>query len=362
MGDHVWVRGWLKGPRLPTVKRKFDEKSYWASRGIYSLLRVWSQDSFSKEPLGRPRTWQQRAWQFHQRFKDFWFERLPLEEAALVCGISIGARGVLPKKLKEKCVNAGVYHMVVASGQNIAIVVALAFFLFRSFRIPKRWAFVLCSPLILFYMQAVGSDPPAVRAAIMGLVAVVILFLARDVPPFYPLVLAAFVMLLLRPEWIFGASFQLSFGATASLLYAFPRVNFEVSLGKRILGWFLKAGKITFAVQVGIWPLLAHYFHQISVVGLIANCLLMPLAAVILGLGLVIGGVGIWLGSWIPGWALLPLRWIVQLMLFGIKGLGGWSWSAVSVPSPSWFWIAIYYVILICILIFRNGIRRKTYV
>ena len=48
------------------------------------------------------------------------------EHEALACAYGYCyARGVLPKPLKEACIRAGVYHIVVVSGQNMSLIVGL---------------------------------------------------------------------------------------------------------------------------------------------------------------------------------------------------------------------------------------------
>src|SRR5438046_101021 len=40
-GDVVRLRGWLSAPRGPSARRDFDEKGYWATRCVFSMLKVW---------------------------------------------------------------------------------------------------------------------------------------------------------------------------------------------------------------------------------------------------------------------------------------------------------------------------------
>src|SRR5204863_9004146 len=113
-------------------------------------------------------TWHQRAWAFHQRFKAFWFQNLPPDEAALLSCMTLGSRGILPMEIKNQCIRAGVYLILVVSGQNMALIIALGVGFLRILQIPRRWAFSICLLPILFYTAAVGADPPVTRAAVMA--------------------------------------------------------------------------------------------------------------------------------------------------------------------------------------------------
>src|SRR5438093_1381673 len=169
-GDKIRVRGWLSAPRPPSRSREFDERSYWATRKVFSMLKVWSPEGLTV--LQRSRGWslERSAWAFHRRYREFWERVLPLDEAALLLGITMGARGVLPKPIKEACIRAGVYHIVVVSGQNMSLIVGLGVSFLLLLQVPRRHAIWICLAPIAFYTAAVGGDPPVVRAAVMALI------------------------------------------------------------------------------------------------------------------------------------------------------------------------------------------------
>src|SRR5262249_48775159 len=150
------------------------------------------------------------AWNFRQRYRQFWEQHLALNEAGLLLGVTIGARGILPSDVKNACIRAGVYHIVVVSGQNMSLIVSLGVALLLLIHLPRRHAIWACVVPIFFYTTVVGGDPPVMRAAVSALVGLSAFALGRDIPRFYPLLLAAGVILCLEPAALLGASFQLS--------------------------------------------------------------------------------------------------------------------------------------------------------
>lgn len=351
-GDGLRIRGWLGRPRRPSWRRTFDERAYWAGFRAYAVLHVWSAQG-----LQRLSTSRHLAWSFHQRVKRFWFEHLPADEAALLSCICLGTRGVLPADIKNQCIRAGVYHILVVSGQKMAWVIALVVGLLRIFRVPRRWTFWLCCPLILFYAQAVGADPPVLRAATMAVAALGALSLGRDVPRYQPFLLAWFWILLREPEALFGASFQLSFGATASLLAVLPLIN-PAPHPHRLARWFVEAGLVSLAVHLGVWPLLVHYFHQLSLVGILANWTIFPLSGVLMVLGLLVGAWGAWAPQAVPGFMIHWMHGLMRVTLRSIQSMSGWSWSAIHVPALGWELWWVYYTLFICILFKVYGAQK----
>jgi len=104
----------------------------------------------------------------------------------------------------------------------MSLIVGLGVSLLLLLKVPRRHALWLCFVPIIFYTAAVGSDPPVVRAAAMALIGLLVSALGRDVPRYCPLFLAAGWILFWEPEALLGASFQLSFGATLSILVILP--------------------------------------------------------------------------------------------------------------------------------------------
>ncbi len=349
-GETLRVRGWLSPTRAPSARRMFDEQRYWAGSQAYVFLKVWSPQALVRLRGSDHTAWSQRAWSFHQRMKDFWFDHLPPDEAAMISCITMGTRGIMPLEIKNQCIRAGVYHILIVSGQNVALIITFGVACLRILRIPRRRAFWICCLPILFYTAAVGADPPVLRAAAMAIVVLIAVTLGRDVPHYIPFVLAWFGILLLEPEALFGASFQLSFGATASLIALLPYVRVLSRIRQRWARWLAETGAVSLAVHAGVWPILVYYFHQVSLVGFFANWTLFPLAGGLMISGLAIGLWGVCGPCGVPDAFLYGMHLALQATLRLIETMSDWTWAAVPVPQPSWWACGMYYVLLICIL------------
>ena len=147
----------------------------------------------------------------------------------------------------------------------MSLIVELGVSLLLLLRVPRRHALWICVGPIVFYTAAVGGDPPVLRAALMAGVGLLTAALSRDIPRYYPLFLAAGAILLFTPEALLGASFQLSFGATLSILVLLPLWE-DLDPGReRWRRWMLSAGLMGLAVHIGIWPFSALLFSPLVV-------------------------------------------------------------------------------------------------
>jgi competence protein ComEC len=277
----------------------------------------------------------------------------------LLLGVTIGARGILPKPIKEACIRAGVYHIVVVSGQNMSLIVSLGVSLLLLARVPRRHAFWACLAPIVFYTAAVGSDPPVVRAAATAIVSLFAAALGRDIPRYYPILLAAGWILIREPETLLGASFQLSFGATLSILAILPFWEMRRGRRARWRQWVMEAGVLGICVQIGIWPILVYYFHRLSLAGLLANWTVFPLSGILMIAGLAVGTWGVLLPGEVPSPVIAFVRVAVRSMLALIEKMSSWPWAVRPLAPPAWWIVGLYYGFLFGILFLVH--RRKTY-
>jgi competence protein ComEC len=104
------------------------------------------------------------------------------------------------------------------------------------------------------------------------------------------LALAALVILIVDPPSLFSISFQLSFVTVFTIIYGFAAIqnvsflqmtrkksNWPMRLAVKLVTFFL----VSFFAICGSLPLVTFYFNQISLVGLAANFLVVPLVGFI---------------------------------------------------------------------------------
>ena len=193
----------------------------------------------------------------------------------------------------------------------------------------------------------------------MAIVGLLVSVLGRDVPRYTPLFLAAGWILLGEPEALLGASFQLSFGATLSILILLPFWERRRS-GARAWRFIQEAALLGVAVHIGIWPILVYYFHRLSFGGFIANWTVFPMSGVLMILGLSIGTWGVFAPTTVPQVLLRVVHIAVHWTLLLIQRMAAWRYVVQQVESPSWTTLGLYYGFLFGILLMVH--RRKIHV
>lgn len=213
----------------------------------------------------------------------------PTDAAAIFAMLFGGYEGIRPELLEAFTVT-GIIHILSVSGSHITLLAGTGVWLAGLLGLGRvsRTAFVLL--LLAGYSMLAGCVPPVIRSAMMGGLAFTALAIGREKDARYLLSITGMGMLVLSPFLLFAISFQLSFLATAGLLYLSPRIG--CWLGRYLPQWMAGSLAVTIGAQLSVLPVLAWYFHRVSVSALLANLLAVPIVEAIIVLGLFAGLAG----------------------------------------------------------------------
>ncbi len=194
--------------------------------------------------------------------------------ASFVKAFVLGDRTSIDVQMKQCFKNAGLMHILAISGLHVGMLHQILLLLFRNiwYGYKYRW---LKSILIILLLWAfailVGASISVVRATLMFSMFELSSKLKREQHPLDVLLLFVFTILMIDPIIVRDVGFQLSVMAVLSIIIGMPLWK-RLWLPKRY--WMLKLwqliGVTTFA-QLGLLPLLIHYFHQFPTLFLIAN-------------------------------------------------------------------------------------------
>lgn len=204
---------------------------------------------------------------------------LPPGERALFDGFVLGDPAGQSALQRADFSGSGLTHLLVASGENVALVLTLAGPLLRRLRLGWRWAVTIA--LLLGFALATGFEPSVLRAAVMAAVVATGVGMGRPVPAWRNLGLSITALLIADPFLVHSLAFGLSVGASAGIV-ALARPISELLPGPHGLR---SALAVTAAAQVGVAPLLVGLPGGLPVATLPANVLVAEIAALVVVVG-----------------------------------------------------------------------------
>lgn len=210
----------------------------------------------------------------------------PGNEAGLIIAVYFGDTTHLPKKIMLNFRDAGVLHVLAASGMNIALVASIPLLLIPV-GVGRRKALIISLLFAAAYLFITDMPVSLVRAAAMYLFVIINLVIYRERNSFNALYLAGSLMILLHPWDIFNPGFQLSFGATAGIMLFYRRYMESLKMFPRIIAGSLA---VTFSAQVFAYPIIYLHMNQFNTVGFITNLAIIPLVTAAAMLSLAVLG------------------------------------------------------------------------
>lgn len=293
-GQVARVAGRLRPPRPARNPGDFDERALLADRGVSWVLRA-----ETAEVEAGPVLWSWRLWFWAERARrdmEAAFKRsLSPEQARLAAGLTLGYKGPLPAVLNRQIQDAGVMHLLVPSGAKVAFVMMAALWLFLRLGLRPGPRLAAAALVGGFYTLMVGADAPYARAYLGGLVLLAAPLLDRSPDAFQAMTLSALALLLYEPRQLFTAGFQMTYLAVLGLVVGMPRLNAAMPQHwPRWLRNLAALGGVSVIVQLMLWPIFARVFGRGSVVGVLANLILVPASGFVVAAGFLLWSVSAW--------------------------------------------------------------------
>jgi competence protein ComEC len=300
-------------------------------------------------------------------------------EAGMLQAILIGQSFQLQRVWTEEYRSTGTFHALVISGTHVAVLAGFFLFCLRICFVPESAAMLLTVLAGWLYALVTGWQTPCVRSA-AGLTLVLIAgYFYRRKSPLNLLAAIAIAYLLLDPQQLFEASFQLTFLAVAFLgAFATPLIQatsgpltygltglrdkgrdltlppraaqFRIELRlladtfrvpdlaltstARVALFFYEVVAVSAIVQLGLALPMVVYFHRVGISGLSANAFVVPLMGLVVPAGFV---------AVLTGW-----RWMASavgaVLMLSHRVV---SWHAAVEPNwripspPAWLGVAL---------------------
>ena len=213
-----------------------------------------------------------------------------------VSALTLGWKGDLDKGVIQSFQRSGAAHVLAVSGLHTGIVYAIIVFLLTlGGRLKplyestwQRAIQSLCILLLLWaYAVLTGLTPSVVRSALMLTLVEIARFCSRPPLTLNIVFFSAALILAIRPADLFNVSFQLSYSAVISIVAFSSIFNKHTShIKHHTLNILFDLVWVSMAAQLGTIPFTLYYFHQLSNYFLLTNLIVLPLATILVPLGL----------------------------------------------------------------------------
>lgn len=209
----------------------------------------------------------------------------------LIPGLVLGDRSAQSPETDQAMKDAGLSHLSAVSGANCALLAGAVTGLLRLLRVHRHAVFAAVIATLVVFVVVVGPEPSVLRAAVMGGLGALALFLGRSRHAFTLLCLAGTAVIVAVPELATEPALQLSVAATAGIILgARPaEAHLYAAFGRVLPAWAARWLSVTLAVttcaHLACQPILLAMTGTVSSYAIPANMLAAPAVAPITVLG-----------------------------------------------------------------------------
>jgi competence protein ComEC len=331
-GALLWLRAWVMPPAPTQIPGAYDfSRAAWfqqiggTGRALaVELIAPASDRGFSASLAG-----------LRQRLSAH--IRAQLEgagEGGIATALVTGDQYGIPETDNDAMRRSGLAHLLSVSGLHLTAVVGAVMLLTLKLlalspALALRYRLVLIAAGAgalagIAYTLLTGAEVPTVRSCVASLLVLAGIALGREAITLRMVATGALIVLLLWPDSLAGASFQLSFAAIVAIVALHESPRARAWFARRDESRLARTGRALFAlvltglaVEAALAPIALYHFHREGLYGAFANIIaiplttfvIMPLEALALLLDLVGLGAPFW---WLTGQALSLLLWLAH--------------------------------------------------
>lgn len=300
----------IASPRNP---EEFDYKEFLSRQGIQN--RQFLGKDFQVVDSGSTNGFDYFLVQLRHDIGEMLKSKIPNENSAQIAlALLLGKKKELDPTVRDAYTQAGVMHILAVSGLHVGIIYALFILILKPLRLKKEKArlYLLFVVLVIWlYAFLTGLSPSVVRAATMFSLLTFGQMRERRPSIYNVLAFSAILMITFNPDVIYEVGFQLSYLAVLGIVMIQPLIlNLWIPRHK-ILEYVWQLISVSIAAQLVTFPLSTFYFHVFPTYFLLGNLLILPLAFVIMQVG-----VPLMIFGWLPvvgdvlGWT---LSWLIRV-------------------------------------------------
>jgi competence protein ComEC len=292
-GDHVRLLAMLMPPSGPSVPGGFDfaRQAYFERLGAVGFA-YGAPHAVDPGPASSYALWLAGV---RQAIAGRVGATLDGATGAVATALLTGLRGAIPEEVWHDMQIAGLAHLLAISGLHVGLVAGAVFLIVRYGLLLTPWAgprwpvkkIAAAGALVaaFAYMQLAGAPIPTQRAVLMAALALLAVMVDRNPLSMRLVAWAAIVILLLAPESLLGASFQMSFAAVIGLIAAYEtgrarlRPPGEAGLAYKLALYVVGVAITTVIASTVTAPISAYHFQRIATFAIIANLVAVPVTA-----------------------------------------------------------------------------------
>ena len=290
IGSTIQIKGKVISNKKSLNPNQFDYGKYLNNKSIFAQIYAKTNSIKIGDKIDR------NIWYYSDHLRNKIIANLEKnnfskEELQVVSALILGQQQDISKEIIKDYQYAGAIHILSVSGLHVGFILLFITFLLKP--LPKNKignTTRLLTIIISLWGFAIlaGLSPSVVRSVTMFSFVAVGMYLKRSTNIFHTLLVSMFLILFFQPSFLFDVGFQLSYLSLFFILWLQPLISNLWMPKNKIVSYFWDILTVSFAAQIGAFPLSIFYFHQFPGLFFITNLIIIPFLILIMGLGVLV--------------------------------------------------------------------------
>ncbi|MEH7378105.1 DNA internalization-related competence protein ComEC/Rec2 [Neobacillus drentensis] len=337
------VSGTLEKPAIAKNPNAFNYRKYLSSKNISWIIEIQENPLQTCSPMNPSPV--ELIKQLRYSGINYLESHFPIEIASLSAALLFGDRNLFDPEVLTAYQKTGIVHLLAISGLHVSLLIAMVFYIGIRFGLTRQFMISFLLIILPIYVILTGGSPSVIRSAMMiFLVLLTVKLKARlRLFPLDAISLAFISYLFFYPMVIFDAGFQLSFSVSLVIILSAPYIlqGYEKTI-TRMLATSLVA-------QLAALPFLLYHYFEVSMIGIIANMVYIPLFSFVYLPGLYLLFIIQFMFGKTPLILISIFRTIISLSNYLIEYLADFTFFRFIPGRPNWFLLIVYIFILLLI-------------
>ncbi|HLA54475.1 MAG TPA: ComEC/Rec2 family competence protein [Flavobacterium sp.] len=290
MGSNLLVKGKIIRHKSPLNPNQFDYGKYLTDKSIPAQMYVGFNNVKISSHIEKD------IWYCSDVFRNKIISNLSrsgfhAEELHVVNALILGQQQEISPDVLHDYQFAGAVHILSVSGLHVGFILLFLDFLLKPLpknRLGRVVKLIIIISFLWGFAIIAGLSPSVVRSATMFSFVAWGMYLKRSTNIFHTLLVSLLLILLFEPAFLFDVGFQLSYTALFFILWLQPLLSGIWTPKNRIMKYFWEILTVSFAAQLGAFPLSIYYFHQFPGLFFITNLVIIPFLSIIMVLGVLV--------------------------------------------------------------------------
>lgn len=337
-GEKILFNGVVDAPLDNTNPMLYNHRLNLLSNNIYGTMTI---NDYSLQSVDSHRELRFRAkeW-FHKEVNRVFDTNLEEGNKDIIKSILLADSSYMMDEELDKYRELGLGHILAISGLHIGIISSFILFILKKMTVPRNISSIVTIITLIFYSYLIGFPHSMTRGIIMFSLIILTKLLNEHSNLINILALSALIVLLINPFSLFSLGFILSYIAVLSLYLLTNRIDMYFYPNR---GYISTTLSTILAVNIGLLPIQVYYFNYVSLLGIFANLINIPILSISLILSICM-----YVLDYILPFLSIGLSLLVNILLDAERIIGdilhNFSGLILNISSPSIVIVMIYYL------------------